>query len=107
MTRMQRESTEWIDANLSTVWTKFDQSLVHSQYLRVNIDPSERYVLSLPGTSKFRLRAGQSGFTNLFFTGDWVRTSINAGCVEAAVMAGMDAASALSGDPIHVVGGLD
>ena len=82
------------------------EARLDAQYLRVNIDPSERYVLSLPGTSKFRLRAGESGFVNLFLTGDWVRTSINAGCVEAAVMAGMDAASALSGEPIPVVGGL-
>jgi uncharacterized protein with NAD-binding domain and iron-sulfur cluster len=105
--RMKSESTAWIAANLSIIWTKFESSQVYSQYLRVNIDPSERYVLSLPGTSKFRLRAGESGYKNLFFTGDWVRTSINAGCVEAAVMAGMDAASALSGDPIHIVGGLN
>lgn len=118
MARMKQESIAWIEANLSTIWTKFQWAQLYdgsnasgaarldSQYLRVNIDPSERYVLSLPGTSKYRLRAGQSGFTNLFFTGDWVRTSINAGCVEAAVMAGMDAASALSGDPIPIVGGL-
>ena len=107
MARMQSESTAWIEANLSTIWTKFDWSQVYSQYLRVNIDPSERYVLSLPGTSKFRLRAGETGFRNLFFAGDWVRTSINAGCVEAAVMAGMDAAAALSGTAIPIVGGLD
>jgi len=118
MAQMKSVSIAWIEANLSTIWTKFQWPLLFdqgnavganrldSQYLRVNIDPSERYVLSLPGTSKFRLRAGESGFTNLFFTGDWVHTSINAGCVEAAVMAGMDAASALSGDPIHIVGGL-
>jgi uncharacterized protein with NAD-binding domain and iron-sulfur cluster len=63
-------------------------------------------VLSVPGSSKYRLRAGESGFSNLYLAGDWVRTSLNAGCVEAAVMAGMDAAAALSGDPIHIVGGL-
>lgn len=119
MARMKRESIAWIETNLRTIWTDFEwsqlfdqsnaegSSRIDSQYLRVNIDPSERYVLSLPGTSKFRLRAGQSGFSNLFFTGDWVRTSINAGCVEAAVMAGMDAAASLSGDPIRIVGGLD
>jgi len=63
-------------------------------------------VLSLPGTSRYRLRAGHSGYANLFLAGDWVKTSINAGCVEAAVMAGMDAASALSGVRIPVIGGL-
>ena len=123
--RLRDEAIRWLTDHASTIWTRtggspggfdwsclFDPSSasgkarIDSQYLRVNIDPSERYVLSLPGTSKFRLRAGESGFRNLFLTGDWVRTSINAGCVEAAVMAGMDAASALSGDAIPVAGGL-
>jgi uncharacterized protein with NAD-binding domain and iron-sulfur cluster len=74
------------------------------QYLRANIDPSERYVLSVAGSSSSRLRAGQSGFSNLFLAGDWVWTPINAGCVEAATMAGLDAARELSGEPIPIIG---
>jgi len=123
--RLRDQAIAWLNANARGIWSKagapldgFDWATLYdrsnaggaarlaSQYLRVNIDPSERYVLSLPGTSKYRLRAGESGFRNLFFTGDWVRTSINAGCVEAAVMAGMDAASALSGEAIVIDGGL-
>jgi uncharacterized protein with NAD-binding domain and iron-sulfur cluster len=124
--RFRAQAVQWLNDNASAIWSRtaaaggagFDWSRLYdgsgatgagridAQYVRVNIDPSERYVLSLPGTSKLRLRAGDSGFRNLFLAGDWVRTSINAGCVEAAVMAGMDAASALSGDPIPVVGGL-
>jgi uncharacterized protein with NAD-binding domain and iron-sulfur cluster len=131
--RLRADAVAWLNANALGIWSNsgtpkgaphdpstggFDWSMLYdssnaegearlaSQYLRVNIDPSERYVLSSPGTSKYRLRAGESGFRNLFFTGDWVHTSINAGCVEAAVMAGMDAAAALSGDPIVIDGGL-
>jgi uncharacterized protein with NAD-binding domain and iron-sulfur cluster len=123
--RFKSEVVRWLTANAKGIWPgavtaggEFDWQLLWdegqasgagrlaSQYLRINIDPTERYVLSVPGSSRFRLRGGQSGFTNLFLAGDWVRTSINAGCVEAAVMAGMDAAAALSGDPIHIVGGL-
>ena len=74
------------------------------QYLRANRDPSERYVLSVAGSSSARLRAGQSGFRNLFLAGDWVWTPINAGCVEAATMAGLDAARELSGEPIPITG---
>jgi len=66
------------------------------QFYRANIDPSERYVLSLPGSIKYRLDAGRSGFNNLFLAGDWVNTEINAGCVEAATMSGLNAARALS-----------
>jgi len=124
--RFRAQAVQWLQQNAATLWTRtaaaggsgFDWSRLYdasggagparidSQYVRVNIDPSERYVLSVPGSSALRLRAGESGFRNLFLAGDWVRTSINAGCVEAAVMAGMDAASALSGVPIPVVGGL-
>ena len=123
--RFKDKVLSWLQANAKGIWPgavtadgQFDWSLLwdeakadgarrlDSQYLRINIDPTERYVLSVPGSSKYRLRGGESGFRNLFLAGDWVRTSINAGCVEAAVMAGMDAAAALSGDPIYIVGGL-
>jgi len=74
------------------------------QYLRPNIDPSERYVLSIAGTSSSRLRGSESGFANLALAGDWVWTPINAGCVEAATMGGLDAARKISGDKIPVFG---
>ena len=67
----------------------------HSQYWRVNIDPSERYILSVPGSTKYRLRTDESGFSNLYLTGDWINNSYNSGCVEATVMAGMQAARAI------------
>jgi uncharacterized protein with NAD-binding domain and iron-sulfur cluster len=66
-----------------------------AQYWRANIDPSERYVLSVPGSTRARLPAGGSGFDNLFLAGDWVATRLNAGCAEAAVEGGLNAAQAL------------
>ena len=74
------------------------------QYLRPNIDPSERYVLSLAGSSSSRLRGSESGVSNLALAGDWVWTPLNAGCVEAATMGGLDAARKISGDDIAVSG---
>jgi uncharacterized protein with NAD-binding domain and iron-sulfur cluster len=41
--------------------------------------------------------------TNLYLSGDWVKTEFNAGCVEAAVMAGLACAQALSGEPVEIV----
>jgi len=67
------------------------------QYLRANVDPSERYVLSLPGTGRHRLRADESGYDNLVLAGDWIDSGLNAGCIEAAVMSGVQAANAASG----------
>ena len=77
-----------------------------AQYLRVNVDPSDRYVLSLPGTGRLRLRADESGYDNLVLAGDWVDSGLNAGCIEAAVMSGIQAANALTGRPLlHGIAG--
>jgi uncharacterized protein with NAD-binding domain and iron-sulfur cluster len=71
-----------------------------SHYLRANVDPSSRYVLSLPGTGAARLRADESGYDNLFLAGDWIDSGLNAGCIEAAVMSGVEAANAVRGRPL-------
>lgn len=78
-----------------------------AQYWRANVDPSERYVMSVVNSTKYRLRSDQSGFSNLFLTGDWIKTGLNAGCVEAAVMAGMQASRAISGYPVVIEGETD
>ena len=75
-----------------------------AQFWRANIDPSERYVLSGKGTTSQRLRAGQTGYDNLVMAGDFTFTALNYGCVEAAVMSGMEAASAISGVAIPIAG---
>ena len=74
------------------------------QYLRANVDPSERYVLSVVGSTKYRLKAGGSGVANLFLAGSWVDNGFNLSCVEAAVMSGMQASRAISGVPSVVYG---
>ena len=79
--------------------TRFDR-----QFWRANVDPSERYVLSLVDTSIYRLHADQSGFSNLFLAGDWLKTGLDAGCVEAAVMGGMQASRAICGVPQTIPG---
>jgi uncharacterized protein with NAD-binding domain and iron-sulfur cluster len=77
---------------------KRGEDRLDEQYWRANIAGSERYVLSLPGTLKYRLRPGASGFANLYLAGDWVRVAaFNAGCMEVAVMGGWGAAAALAG----------
>ncbi|MFE4107285.1 NAD(P)-binding protein [Almyronema epifaneia] len=68
---------------------------LQSQYWRINIFPTERYVLSLPGTLSQRLKADESGFDNLYLAGDWVNNGYNASCIEATVMSSMQAARAI------------
>jgi uncharacterized protein with NAD-binding domain and iron-sulfur cluster len=75
------------------------------QYWRVNIDPTERYVLSVTGSSRYRMTAGGSDFDNLYLTGDWIETVINAGCMEATVTAGLEAAKAITSQSGPIVNG--
>lgn len=75
-----------------------------AQYWRGNIDPSERYVLSPPGTARTRVYSDELGFTNLFGAGDWLYTGMNVGCVEGAVMGGLQASRAICGSPAFIIG---
>ena len=68
-----------------------------TQHVSVNIDPSDRYVQSIPGTDTYRLRPDESGYDNLVLAGDWTDSGINAGCIESAVMSGLQAANVLLG----------
>jgi uncharacterized protein with NAD-binding domain and iron-sulfur cluster len=77
-----------------------------AQYWTPNIDPSARYVLSLKGSTPFRLPPGGSGFENLYLAGDWTLNGLNVGCIEAATMSGMQAAQAIA-RPRAVVGATD
>ena len=67
-----------------------------TQFWRANVEPSDRYTLSLPGSSTFRLSPLDATYDNLTVAGDWTDCGFNAGCVEAAVMSGRLAAHAIS-----------
>lgn len=118
----------WLKANAASLWpratpigsiTGFDYARLHdpkngsgearfdSQYWRANINPSDLYVMSVPGSTTKRLRADESGYYNLFLTGDWTRNGLNAGAAEAAAMAGVQCAHAMIGDKSVVLGEYD
>ncbi len=71
------------------------RSWLEQQYVNAPVNPSDRYVLCTPGSAAYRLGADQSGYENLYLTGDWIRTAVSAGCLEAATMAGVQAARAI------------
>jgi uncharacterized protein with NAD-binding domain and iron-sulfur cluster len=83
------------------------QARFDRQYWRANVDPAERYVLSVPGSTARRLATDGTGLDNLYLAGDWLRTGVDCGCVEAAVMGGMQAARAISGYPQTIPGDND
>ncbi|HXX66658.1 MAG TPA: NAD(P)-binding protein [Polyangiaceae bacterium] len=107
---VRREAEMWLDQYVTTFWPatkktgtveQFNYDLLvdpvnrpgrqrmDAQYLRANIDLSERYVLSTRGSIHYRIAPGDSGYTNLVLAGDWTKTPLNTGCVEAATMSGM------------------
>lgn len=75
-----------------------------SQFWIGNFQQTERYVITPAGSVQHRLGADESGYENLFLAGDWVKTALDAGCVEAAVMAGMQASRAICGVPSTIIG---
>jgi uncharacterized protein with NAD-binding domain and iron-sulfur cluster len=121
--RVRDYARGFLDQNCGLIWPKArnsndpkkfdDATLVNcaldpaipnfqTQFFRVNIDPTELYCLSLPGTTKYRLPPGKSGFPNLFLAGDWTLTDLNIGCIEATVISGMMASRAICGKPDHI-----
>lgn len=75
-----------------------------AQYLRVNVEPTERCTVALPGTNKYRLAADGTGLLNLSLAGDWIENGLSTACLEGAVMGGIHAARAVSGRAIPIVG---
>jgi uncharacterized protein with NAD-binding domain and iron-sulfur cluster len=75
------------------------ESPLASQWVKVNVNPSDRYVQALPGGTRWRLRPGASGFERLVLAGDWTLNGLNTGCVESAVLSALLASQALCGYP--------
>lgn len=68
-----------------------------AQYWRANVDPSERYVQSVAGSSRQRLTTDGTRCRNLYLTGDWIHNGFNMGCVESATLSGLQTARAILG----------
>ncbi len=80
---------------------------IDTQFYLANVDPSDRYVQFAPGTDAYRLRPEESGYDNLVLAGDWTDNGLNAGCIEAATVSGLQAANAVLGrSRSHRISGL-
>ncbi|MDH3250985.1 MAG: FAD-dependent oxidoreductase, partial [Acidimicrobiia bacterium] len=113
--RVRRHAVEFLNANVAHYWPKavdengFRWELLagagdadgtdrlDTQFWTANVDPSERYVQSLPGSDRYRMKTDQSGYLNLLLAGDWIDSGLNAGCIEAAVLSGLQAGNAALG----------
>jgi uncharacterized protein with NAD-binding domain and iron-sulfur cluster len=70
-----------------------------TQFWTANVNSTDRYVQSLPGSIAYRVSPLEMTFDNLTVAGDWTATGLDSGCVESAVMSGLLAAHAISGNP--------
>jgi uncharacterized protein with NAD-binding domain and iron-sulfur cluster len=116
--RVHDVTVKWLSENMQGLWPKatmpadpaqlnwwwlVDESNAEgvarfeSQYWHAPVSPSERYNLSVPDSSRKRLRADESGYANLVLAGDWTLTALSAGCLEAATMSGIASANAVDG----------
>lgn len=121
--RVRKIALDWLRRNIEHLWPNtiddkdFNWDLLvdlddgqaearfNAQYFRANIDPTERYVLSVADSQRYRLKADESGLANLFLTGDWVNNGfLNVGAIEPTVIAGLQAARAITGYPIEIIG---
>jgi uncharacterized protein with NAD-binding domain and iron-sulfur cluster len=76
-----------------------DESAFDSQFWTANVNPSDRYVLSVPGSTDYRISPLDNTYDNLTIAGDWTSCGLNQGCVEAAIISGRLAAHAIAGSP--------
>jgi uncharacterized protein with NAD-binding domain and iron-sulfur cluster len=70
-----------------------------TQFWTANVNPSDRYVLALPGSLQYRISPLDNTYDNLTIAGDWTDCGFNEGCVEAAMMSGRLAAHAIAQSP--------
>jgi uncharacterized protein with NAD-binding domain and iron-sulfur cluster len=110
---VRAEAREYIEREAKAFWPgafngdEFDWSVLFdphdrvgpdrllAQYVRANVEPTDRYVTTPSGSVDSRLDPGASGFENLVLAGDWTHNDIDGGCVEAAVISGELAGAAL------------
>jgi 15-cis-phytoene desaturase len=122
--RVKQNAIEFLTNRAAPLWpyavqaprTDFNWDLLHdsqarqaparfdSQFWVANFQPTERFVLSPARQVKYRLRTDQSGYSNFFFAGDWIRTGFDVSCIESAVMSGLQAARAITGIDEPIVG---
>ena len=118
---IRQQAINWLDDSSAGLWPAaraeghFDWNVLSApagavgearfdaQFWRANIDPTECTTLSAAGTTKYRLHADGSGFSNLILAGEGTANGFTSS-FEGAVMSGAAASRAICGEPTHVVG---
>jgi len=112
--RVRQNGASWLSTLGGALWDQagplvqlrdpHEEEWFQNQYFNAPVNPSDRYVLVRPGSSRYRLRAGDSGYANLALAGDWTLTAISVGCLEGATVGGIDAARAIDSEVAKAAG---
>lgn len=123
--KVRRNLEEWLGSSVRPLWPAATQTSnpgelnwwllvdpeeragrarLDAQFWIATWNPSDRYVMSVPGSVWSRLPSAGMGYANLVGAGDWTLNAIASGCVESAVMSAMHASRALCGVPAQIVG---
>jgi uncharacterized protein with NAD-binding domain and iron-sulfur cluster len=95
LTELLGTSAATIRAAMHSWSGQTSQSPLFEQHASANFAKSSQYVLATPDNLKVRIASDGTSYENLFLAGDWVKTRLNGGFVEAAVTAGIQAADAI------------
>jgi hypothetical protein len=78
------------DDEKESAMAKFD-----FQFFKAAVHPSDRYILAVPGTAKWRMKPDHSGYSNMKLVGDWTDFGANFGYMEGTVISAIQAVTAL------------
>jgi len=81
--------------NQSREFSPVGEDRIDTQYWRANVNPTDRYTLHTPGSTRYRISPLDMTYDNFTVAGDWTYSGFQSGCVEGAVMSGLVAAHAL------------
>jgi uncharacterized protein with NAD-binding domain and iron-sulfur cluster len=113
---VQKAADHFMEKDAEGIWPNvgaphhgggIDPSKLLLRLSRPNSGPLERYTMTWPGGLKYRPRVDQTGIEGLYFAGDWVRNGLEAGSIEGATMAGLQASRAICGWPTEIIGEKD
>jgi uncharacterized protein with NAD-binding domain and iron-sulfur cluster len=65
------------------------------QWFTTAVAPTNQYVIAVPGTERYRMQPGASGFENLYLVGDWTDYGVNIGYMEGCVVSAKEAVECL------------
>ena len=115
--RVRTQAIDYLNHDVHAIWREsttrngFDWRLLvdqdrgkgpkrfDSQFWQANFQQSERYVLTPPGSVKHRLKSTNPATRTCSSPATGPRPGLDGGCVEAAVMSGMQASRAICGAP--------